>query len=122
MPKSTYLNLSDSRKEEIMEAAREEFSNHTLETASVANIIRKLNIARGTFYKYFDDLEELYFYFFRLKKLNLVKFLNESLEKAGGKFVVAMDLYTNQVIEELYNPTLRTITEISSSVGMTSWK
>lgn len=62
MPKSTFHNLSKSRQEEILRVCRREFEEHTLSSSSVSDIVSDLGIARGTFYKYFKDIEDCYFY------------------------------------------------------------
>lgn len=56
MPSSTFTNLPDEKRQRIEAALLNEFSNHTLATAQVARIVKDAQIARGAFYKYFDNL------------------------------------------------------------------
>lgn len=64
MVKSTFKNLPVEKKERIEKALLEEFSSHSLSKAQVARIVRSAEIARGAFYKYFDDLEDAYTYLY----------------------------------------------------------
>ena len=62
MPLQTFLNLSEERQQEILNASYEEFALNTYSTASLSNIIKKLNLAKGSFYRYFPSKKELYLY------------------------------------------------------------
>ena len=59
MPKETFLRLSEDKKEKILSAAKKEFSRVTLEEVSIKNIVEDAEIARGSFYQYFEDKEAL---------------------------------------------------------------
>lgn len=61
MPKNTFYNLPPEKREKIYEALREEFNSNPFNKASVKDIVENLNISRGSFYQYFEDLEESYF-------------------------------------------------------------
>lgn len=65
MVKQTFLNLRDEKKQRITTALLHEFSNHPLTDAQVARIVKESNIARGAFYKYFDDLTDAYTYLYK---------------------------------------------------------
>ncbi|MCF7926738.1 MAG: TetR/AcrR family transcriptional regulator [Candidatus Izimaplasma sp.] len=62
MPTETFHNLDDKKRERILNAAREEFTNKKLIDSRVSNIIKKCDIPRGSFYQYFTDLEDLFYY------------------------------------------------------------
>lgn len=64
MPSSTFTNLPDEKRQRIEAALLNEFSNHTLATAQVARIVKDAQIARGAFYKYFDNLTDAYSYMY----------------------------------------------------------
>lgn len=66
MVKQTFLNLPDEKKKRVTEALLHEFSNHALTEAQVARIVKDANIARGAFYKYFDDLTDAYTYLYEI--------------------------------------------------------
>lgn len=62
MPKQTFLNLSKDKQELFIHAAKKEFSRVPLYEASISNIIKDAGIPRGSFYQYFDDKEDVYFF------------------------------------------------------------
>ena len=62
MPKKTFNNLSSERQSEILEVAYREFILNDYQSASLSNIIKKLSLAKGSFYRYFNSKKELYFY------------------------------------------------------------
>ncbi|MHA8262438.1 TetR/AcrR family transcriptional regulator [Lactobacillaceae bacterium Melli_B3] len=62
MPTKTFTNLNQTKQERVFEALLNEFSHYKLSEAQVARIIKDCDIARGSFYKYFDDLNDSYNY------------------------------------------------------------
>ncbi|MBU7006578.1 TetR/AcrR family transcriptional regulator [Phosphitispora fastidiosa] len=62
MPKSTFFNLSDDKKERIFDAAVQEFSKRRFSDASINQIIKNAGIPKGSFYQYFADKEDIYLY------------------------------------------------------------
>lgn len=73
MVKQTFLNLPDAKRQRIDAALLHEFSNHPLAKAQVAPIVKEAKIARGAFYKYFDDLTDAYLYLYKkaIKEIHL---------------------------------------------------
>lgn len=62
MPKETFFNLDEDKKNKIIQAAKKEFIANPLRKSRVSNIIKEASIPRGSFYQYFDDLDDLYYY------------------------------------------------------------
>ena len=62
MPKQTFFNLKEDKKEKIEKALIKEFSRNSFEKASISNIILEANIPRGSFYQYFEDKEDAIYY------------------------------------------------------------
>ena len=62
MPLRTFFNLSASKRKELTDTAFEEFALHEYRIASINNIVKKLKIAKGSFYRYFPNKQDLYFY------------------------------------------------------------
>ena len=62
MVSNTFLNLKEEKKNRIINSAKKEFSRVPLEKALVSNIIRDSNIPRGSFYQYFENIEDLFVY------------------------------------------------------------
>lgn len=59
MPKETFLKLSNEKKEKIIKAAQKEFERVPIEEVSIKNIVENAEIARGSFYQYFESKEDL---------------------------------------------------------------
>lgn len=59
VPKETFFNLAEEKKEKIINAAKKEFKRVPLEQASIKNIVEDAGIARGSFYQYFESKEDL---------------------------------------------------------------
>ncbi|MFC6175767.1 TetR/AcrR family transcriptional regulator [Companilactobacillus huachuanensis] len=64
MVSTTFEDLNNSKKKLITDALLNEFSHHTLSTAQVSRIVKESGIARGAFYKYFDNLTDAYNYLY----------------------------------------------------------
>src|SRR5699024_12161721 len=62
LPKQTFFNLAEEKRETLIQAAKKEFSRGSLYEASIANIVKEADIPRGSFYQYFKDKDDLYFY------------------------------------------------------------
>lgn len=81
MPTDTFFHLPKEKQERIIEAARKEFSRVALNEASIANIVKEAGIPRGSFYQYFENKEDVYFYcFHRMHQMGfeeLFKILNQ---------------------------------------------
>jgi AcrR family transcriptional regulator len=90
MPTETFFNLSDEKKSKILKAARDEFTEHELYKSRVSNIIKNAGIPRGSFYQYFEDLEDLYYY--------VIDEVFEEIFKEGQKYTkLTNDLFAFSV-------------------------
>ena len=64
--------MPEEKQQRLLDAAQIEFSRHSLQEASIANIVKLAGIPRS-FYQYFENKEDLYFYYFA----TLRKIVNE---------------------------------------------
>ena len=89
MPSKTFLNLSKDKQKMLIEAAEREFSRIDFFSSSINQIIQDAGISRGSFYMYFEDKEDLYFYILEkhIHKLycRYLKYLDEN----QGDFIEA---------------------------------
>lgn len=60
--KPTFERLKSDKKQQFIEAAFEEFALHSFQEASLNRLVKKLGIAKGSIYQYFDDKKALYLY------------------------------------------------------------
>lgn len=77
MPKATFINLSEEKRNKFIEIALEEFALNDYESASVSKIVAKTGIAKGSLYQYFED------------KLDLYRYLLELAIQKKGEFMAA---------------------------------
>jgi AcrR family transcriptional regulator len=75
MPKQTFFNLSETKRNAFVEAALEEFAGYDYQNASISQIVAKLGIAKGSFYQYFEDKRDLYLYLIELASQERIKFV-----------------------------------------------
>jgi TetR/AcrR family transcriptional regulator len=62
MPKETFFNLPAEKREHITAIAVTEFANYDYAEVSISRIVARAGIAKGSFYQYFEDKEDLYSY------------------------------------------------------------
>jgi AcrR family transcriptional regulator len=95
LPKQTFFNLPEQKRKTLLEAAEREFTRVPIFEASIANIIKIANIPRGSFYQYFEDKEDLYFYL-----------LEEKLNEGREDFICVLKNHNGNIIDaltEMYN-------------------
>jgi TetR/AcrR family transcriptional regulator len=62
MPKKTFYNLNEEKRQGIFKADVREFATRKFSEASLNQIVKAAKIPWGSFYQYFDDKEDLYLY------------------------------------------------------------
>ncbi|SEN92687.1 DNA-binding transcriptional regulator, AcrR family [Terribacillus saccharophilus] len=90
MPKQTFLSLPEDKQNTLIQSAKKEFSRVPLHEASVANIIKDAGIPRGSFYQYFEDKEDLYYYLLNQVAQENNKKLNSILQEKKGNLFEAL--------------------------------
>jgi AcrR family transcriptional regulator len=95
MPKLTYENLSTDKKDRIFNAGVLEFSYNEKHVASVNRIVRMANISKGSFYQYFENKDEFYWFIVMTIIYGKIGKYQEILKKHKG------DLFKTE--EELFN-------------------
>lgn len=87
MPKATFHNLSDEKRERFIGAALDEFALHDYRSASVSRIVETLGIAKGSLYQYFEGKQELYAYLVASAAAEKFAFIDASVgDEASGFF------------------------------------
>ena len=81
MPKQTFFNLSDKKRQSITKLAIAEFASADYDNASISNIVKQAKIAKGSFYQYFEDKKDLYLYLVDSASTQRMAFI-ESARKA----------------------------------------
>ena len=109
MSKDTFNNLDKEKKEKIFENLKEFFQEEDLKNINVSGIVKKLGIARGSFYQYFEDLEDSYFTVLKRetgeihhKFFNLYQENNKNLD-------VTLKSYRDFLAKELFDKNLKNL-------------
>jgi TetR/AcrR family transcriptional regulator len=66
VPRDTFFNLPEEKRQLILDLAIEEFSEFDYKNASISSIVNRAGIAKGSFYQYFEDKKDLYLYLIHL--------------------------------------------------------
>src|SRR5215216_4860603 len=77
MPKQTFLNLPSEKRETIMNAAIDEFAEYGLENASTNRIVKNSGIAKGSFYQYFEDKQDVFMHMLDWIEQEEIKFFQD---------------------------------------------
>jgi AcrR family transcriptional regulator len=78
MPKETFFRLPLEKRNLIEDVAIQEFAENSLQSASVNAIVNNAGIAKGSFYQYFENMEDLYKHVLKLikdRKMELISTL-----------------------------------------------
>ncbi|MBP2239648.1 AcrR family transcriptional regulator [Cytobacillus eiseniae] len=101
MPKITFFNLPEDKKETLIQAVKKEFSRVPLYDASITNIIKEASISRGSFYQYFEDKEDAFFFLLNeLTKENKYIFIHLLSRNHGNLFETMIEFFRIIVSEE----------------------
>lgn len=84
MPSNTFLRLNTDKKKKLIDASFKEFSLNNFNDASINRIIKEAGISRGSFYMYFEDKKDLYFYLLEQYLEVLINNMKNDLIKNKG--------------------------------------
>ncbi|XMB67220.1 TetR/AcrR family transcriptional regulator [Mycoplasmatota bacterium zrk1] len=101
MPSKTFFNLKPHKKQMIIDSAIEEFDLYTLKGAKVVRIIKRVNISRASFYKYFECIDELYYYILEKVADGVINIFKNELISSSGEFFSSIQ---NTFIEFVRSP------------------
>jgi len=111
VPKRTFFNLPETKREKIIDAAVEEFAAYPYNRASVGRIIKRSGIACGSFYQYFSGKMDLFRYIIELigeKKMAFMKPFMGHIEDLGF-FQMIREIYLAGISFIKENPQLDAI-------------
>lgn len=106
MPKKTFFNLPEVKSWAVINAAKKEFSRVPLADALVANIIIDAKIPRGSFYQYFEDIEDCFYYIVDEYSKDVKTRLINNLKEHNGDIIKAyhdLFVYILDMIDEETN-------------------
>jgi len=77
MPKQTFLNLPEEKRNTIIGAAIDEFAQYGLENASTNRIVDNSGISKGSFYQYFEDKQDVFMYLLSVLEREKMEFFKD---------------------------------------------
>ncbi|WP_456287200.1 TetR/AcrR family transcriptional regulator [Paenibacillus sp. AK002] len=86
MPKSTFFRLDEARREEISNSAMHLFVDHLYEDITMKMVLDRMSMHPGTFYRYFEDKDDLYCLLIRNVTQKRAAFFNNSNEDSLLQF------------------------------------
>jgi len=137
MPKETFFNLSQEKRNKITELALEEFALHDYRTASLSRIVEKAGISKGSMYQYFDDKKELYLYLVKLAADTKFKTIDRHISSSevsdfferykmiiyyGARFDFNEPRFANILYHATYEPTDPDVVAISEELKGASFQ
>ena len=106
MAKQTFLNLNEEKRKVVEESLKKEFSRVPLKDALVSNIVKCAKIPRGSFYQYFNDIEDAFYYVIGQYSKDIKKTLLENIVRNKGDIILSyrqLYIYILDMIEKEEN-------------------
>jgi len=102
LPKATFYNLDEEKKQNITNVLISEFSQKPYSEVNVKTIVERLGIARGSFYQYFNNLEDSYFYILDNKTYDIHILFMTTLKNNKGDVSKSLEEFGNDIAEIIF--------------------
>ncbi|OON97142.1 MAG: hypothetical protein ATN36_03990 [Epulopiscium sp. Nele67-Bin005] len=97
MVKDTFYNLKEEKKQRITAGALEVFAHLPLNQVTVTDIVQATGIARGSFYQYFDNVEDVFFLIVSIVRAKKQLMLEELITEFDGDiFEITIATFENE--------------------------
>jgi len=77
MPKQTFLNLPEEKRQTITNTAIDEFAAFGFEASSINRIVTNSGISKGSFYQYFEDKMDVFRYLMDMLANEKIEFFKD---------------------------------------------
>ncbi len=104
LAKDTFENLKTDKKEKVLIVLKKIFQEKPFQEVTVKEIVEELGIARGSFYQYFDDLEDAYFTVLNVEVTDIHKLFMKLLYEKKGNLEIALLEYSALISDILFAP------------------
>ena len=104
LAKDTFENLKTDKKEKVLIVLKKIFQEKPFQEVTVKEIVEELGIARGSFYQYFDDLEDAYFTVLNVEVTDIHKLFMKLLYEKKGNLEIALLEYSELISDILFAP------------------
>ncbi|MFD1393917.1 TetR/AcrR family transcriptional regulator [Lacticaseibacillus jixianensis] len=101
MPKPTFFRLAEAKRARLIKAAYDEFSRAPFPDASISNIIKDAGIPRGSFYQYFDDKSDIFFYLLDRTRSQTEALFEQAMTAHDGDLFGMMGDFFDAAIDKL---------------------
>lgn len=97
------FKASDWEARENLSVLETEFKTKPFQKVNVKDIVEKSGIARGSFYQYFENLEDAYFTILEKETVDIHAFFMRIFAQKNKQLIPALEEYGTQVAEILFN-------------------
>lgn len=80
MPTDTFFNLDKQKQNRVIKAAVNEFAQNGYTKGSITKIVENAEIAKGSYYQYFEGIKDLFIYIVKLTFKKKDEYLSQELE------------------------------------------
>ncbi|MBF7096698.1 TetR/AcrR family transcriptional regulator [Alkalibacter mobilis] len=111
MPKETFYNLPEAKRNKIYESALDEFAKNPYRQASINRIIENAGIPKGSFYQYFTNKKDLYKFLIEEIYKKKISYLTPEMANPSGMncFEFLKELFKSGIRFAKENPRLAKI-------------
>ena len=95
LPKQTFYNLPEEKREKILQEVMVEFRDNAYDLASINRIVERSGISKGSFYQYFEDKEDVYFYLLQIIGDKKLQYLGPTISRI-------MDIGFYEALRKIY--------------------
>jgi len=104
MPTETFFRLPEEKRQKVLAAIYGEFSSYSFDQVSINRIVQHADIPRGSFYQYFKDKNDLFFYLLSTFSEQVLERTGQLLAACGGDvFSVIPELF-DWIVQKLSAP------------------
>ena len=103
MPKETFDNLRPEKKEKVLKVLKALYQEKPFQEVTVKEIVEELGIARGSFYQYFEDLEDAYFTVLNSEAADIHRLFMKLLKERSGDLEEALFEYGDMLSKILFD-------------------
>jgi AcrR family transcriptional regulator len=98
MPKETFFNLPELKRKAILDVIQAVFLEKPTAKISVSDIVKGANIPRGSFYMYFEDLEDMFDY---LLDYSMEAYEQEELKRIEKENMTFFDYMEQALLKDI---------------------
>ena len=111
IPKETFYNLPEGKQQLLEKMAIREFAAFGYDKASINRFVDKCQIAKGSFYQYFEDKKDLFLYLITRVNEKKLKFLSPVFQNPGQYdfFTLIREMFMSGIKFAADNPELTMI-------------